>query len=74
MILPIVTSVSRDVMAQCPREQCEGALALGGSRWGMIRTVLMPFSRSGIVGAVLLGFGRALGETIAISSSLSCLP
>jgi len=71
MILPIVTSVSRDVMSQCPREQCEGALALGGSRWGMIRSVLLPFSRSGIVGAILLGFGRALGETIAIAIIVS---
>lgn len=71
MILPIVTSVARDVMAQAPREQCEGALALGGSRWGMIRTVIFPFSRSGIVGAALLGFGRALGETIAITIIVS---
>jgi phosphate transport system permease protein len=67
MVVPIITSVSRDVMAQCPREQCEGALALGGSRWGMIRSVILPFSRSGVVGAILLGFGRALGETIAIT-------
>lgn len=74
MILPIVTSVSRDVMTQCPREQCEGALALGGSRWGMIRAVLFPFSRSGIVGAVLLGFGRALGETIAVAIIVAYQP
>ncbi len=67
MILPIVASISRDVMAQAPREQCEGALALGGTRWGMIRSVILPFARSGIVGAGLLGFGRALGETIAIA-------
>jgi phosphate transport system permease protein len=67
MILPIITSVSRDVMAQVPREQCEGALALGSTRWGMIRSVILPFGRSGIVGATLLGFGRALGETIAIA-------
>jgi len=66
MVTPIITSVSRDVMAQCPRVQCEGALALGGSRWGMIRDVVLPFGRSGIVGSVLLGFGRALGETIAV--------
>ena len=66
MVTPIITSVSRDVMAQCPRVQCEGALALGGSRWGMIRDVILPFGRSGIVGSVLLGFGRALGETIAV--------
>jgi phosphate transport system permease protein len=71
MILPIITSVSRDVMAQCPREQCEGALALGGTRWGMIRDVILPFGRSGIVGAALLGFGRALGETIAVALIIS---
>jgi phosphate transport system permease protein len=67
MIVPIITSVSRDVMAQVPREQCEGALALGGTRWGMIREVILPFGKSGIVGAALLGFGRALGETIAVA-------
>jgi phosphate transport system permease protein len=67
MITPIITSVSRDVMAQVPREQCEGALALGGTRWGMIREVILPFARGGIVGAALLGFGRALGETIAVA-------
>src|SRR4029079_9496597 len=67
MITPIITSVTRDVMAQVPREQCEGALALGGTRWGMIRDVILPFARGGIVGGALLGFGRALGETIAIA-------
>lgn len=67
MILPIITSVSRDVMAQVPREQCEGALALGGTRWGMIREVILPYGRNGIAGAALLGFGRALGETIAVA-------
>jgi len=71
MIIPIITSVSRDVMSQVPREQCEGALALGGSRWGMIRDVVLPFGRSGIVGATLLGFGRALGETIAVALVIS---
>jgi phosphate transport system permease protein len=71
MIVPIIASVSRDVMAQAPREQCEGALALGGTRWGMIREVILPFGRSGIVGASLLGFGRALGETIAVALLIS---
>jgi phosphate transport system permease protein len=66
MMVPIVTSVSREVMARAPREQCEGALALGGTRWGMIRAVILPFGRSGIIGGALLGFGRALGETIAV--------
>jgi phosphate transport system permease protein len=67
MVMPIVISVSRDVMSQVPRDLCEGALALGGTRWGMIREVILPFGRSGIVGAILLGFGRALGETIAVA-------
>jgi phosphate transport system permease protein len=71
MILPIVTSISRDVMAQTPREQCEGALALGGTRWGMIREVVFPFARNGIIGATLLGFGRAVGETIAVALIIS---
>jgi phosphate transport system permease protein len=71
MAMPIIASVSRDVMSQCPREQCEGALALGGTRWGMIRSVVLPFGRSGIVGASLLGLGRALGETIAVALIIS---
>ena len=71
MVIPIITSVSRDVMAQVPREQCEGALALGGTRWGMVRTVVLPFGKSGIVGATLLGFGRALGETIVVAVIIS---
>lgn len=66
MVVPIITSITRDVTAQVPRDQCEGALALGGTRWGMIRDVILPFGRNGIFGGILLGFGRALGETIAI--------
>ncbi len=71
MIIPVITSISREVMSQAPREACEGALALGGTRWGMITDVILPFSRSGIVGATLLGFSRALGETIAVLLILS---
>jgi phosphate transport system permease protein len=71
MIVPIITSVSRDVMSQVPRDLCEGALALGGTRWGMIKDVILPFGRSGIVGATLLGLGRALGETIAVALMIS---
>src|SRR4029077_6899143 len=71
MTLPIGTSGSRDVMAQCPRGQCEAALALGGRRWGRIRTVPLPFARNGSVGASLLSFGRALGETIAVALIIS---
>jgi phosphate transport system permease protein len=71
MILPIIASVTREVLAQAPRGVCEAALALGGSRWGMIRSVILPFGRSGIVGAAMLGLGRALGETIAIALILA---
>jgi phosphate transport system permease protein len=63
-MIPIITSVSREVMAQTPREACEAALGLGGTRWGMITDVILPFSRNGIVGAALLGLGRGLGETM----------
>ena len=71
MILPIVTSISREVMSQCPRDACEAALALGGTKWGMATDVILPFARNGIVGASLLGLGRALGETVAILLILS---
>jgi phosphate transport system permease protein len=71
MIIPIITSISREVMSQTPRDQCEAALALGGTRWGMITDVIFPFSRSGIIGGAMLGLGRALGETIAVSIILS---
>ena len=71
MITPIITSVSRDVMSQVPRELCEGALALGSTKWGMIKTVILPFGRGGVVGASLLGFGRALGETVAVAIIVS---
>ncbi|MHB8670272.1 MAG: phosphate ABC transporter permease subunit PstC [Acidimicrobiales bacterium] len=71
MAIPIVTSISREVMAQVPRDLCEAAYALGGTRWAMIRDVLLPFARGGIVGAALLGLGRALGETVAVTLLLS---
>lgn len=67
MVLPLVTAISREVMSQVPREDCEAALALGGTRWGMITDVILPFARNGIVGAAMLGLGRALGETVAVS-------
>jgi phosphate transport system permease protein len=71
MIVPIVTSVSREVMAQAPRDACEAALGLGGTRWGMVTDVILPFARNGILGGVLLGLGRALGETVAVLLILS---
>jgi phosphate transport system permease protein len=71
MIIPIITSVSRSVMGETPRTNCEAALALGGTRAGMIREVILPFGKSGLVGASMLGLGRALGETIAVALVLS---
>jgi phosphate transport system permease protein len=65
MITPIVTSLAREVMATVPAADREGAYALGATRWEMIRGVVWPHSQSGVVGAVLLGLGRAMGETIA---------
>jgi phosphate transport system permease protein len=70
-IIPIITSISREVMAQAPRDVCEAALALGGTRWGMITDVVLPFSRNGILGAILLGIGRGLGETMIVALVLS---
>lgn len=66
MILPIVTSVAREVYGQAPRDHVNAAYALGGTRWGALRTVVIPFGRSGLVGGAMLGLGRALGETIAV--------
>jgi phosphate transport system permease protein len=70
-IIPIITSVSREVMAQAPRDACEAALGLGGTRLGMLTDVVLPFSRSGIVGGILLGIGRGLGETMIVVLILS---
>jgi phosphate transport system permease protein len=66
MILPIVTAISRDVFAQTPRDHIEAALALGATRWEVIRTAVLPHGRSGVISASMLGLGRALGETIAV--------
>ncbi len=66
MVLPIVTAISRDVFAQTPRDNIEAALALGATRWEMIRTAVLPYGRSGVISASMLGLGRALGETIAV--------
>jgi len=70
-IIPIITSISREVMAQAPRDVCEASLGLGGTRWGMVTEVILPFSRNGILGAVLLGVGRGLGETMIVVLVLS---
>lgn len=71
MILPIITSVSREVFLQTPRLQEEAALALGATKWEMIRTVVWPFGRPGVIGGTMLGLGRALGETMAVAIILS---
>ena len=71
MIVPICTSVMREVFAQTPPSEKEAALALGSTRWGMIRTVVLPFGRGGIIGGAMLGLGRALGETIAVALIVS---
>jgi phosphate ABC transporter permease protein PstC len=66
MILPIVAAIAREVMATVPAEHKEAALALGATRWEMIRIAVLPYSRPGITGGAMLGLGRALGETIAV--------
>jgi phosphate transport system permease protein len=71
MVTPISTSVIREVFSQTPPGEKEAALALGASRWGMIRAVVVPFGRGGIVGGAMLGLGRALGETIAVALIVS---
>jgi phosphate transport system permease protein len=71
MILPIITAVSREIFLQTPTLHEEAALALGATRWEMIRTAVLPFARSGIVSATMLGLGRALGETMAVAMVLS---
>jgi len=67
MIIPIITAVSRDAMKAVPDTQREAMLALGATRWEMIRQAVIPYCRSGLVGAVILGLGRALGETMAVT-------
>lgn len=71
MILPIVTSISRDVFAQTPREHIEAAWALGATKAEMIKTAVIPYGRSGVTAAAMLGLGRALGETVAVMIILS---
>ncbi|QAY63650.1 phosphate ABC transporter permease subunit PstC [Xylanimonas allomyrinae] len=71
MILPIITAVSREVFKQTPRLHEEAALALGATRWEVVRTAVLPFGRSGVISAAMLGLGRALGETMAVLMILS---
>lgn len=71
MITPIVTSVAREVYGQAPRDLVDASYALGGTKWGAIRNVVLPFGRSGLVGGAMLGLGRALGETVAVYLTLN---
>ena len=66
MVAPITSSIMREVFTQAPIGEREGALALGATKWGMIRSVVLPFGRGGIIGGTMLGLGRSLGETIAV--------
>lgn len=71
MIIPIITSVSREVFSQTPLDRVQAAYALGATKWGMIRAVVLPFGSGGIVGGSMLGLGRAFGETVAVFSVLN---
>ncbi len=71
MVVPIITAICREIFLQTPRLHEEAALALGATRWEMIRMAVLPFGRSGIVSAAMLGLGRALGETMAVAMVLS---
>jgi len=74
MILPIVSAISREVIATVPSEHKEAALALGATRWEMIRIAVLPYSRPGITGGAMLGMGRAIGETIAVVLVIGSAP
>jgi len=71
MVVPTQTSIMREAFARAPIGEREGAYALGSTRWGMIRAVVLPFGKGGIIGATMLGLGRALGETIAVYMIIS---
>ena len=74
MIIPTISAISREVMYTVPQEQREGGLALGMTRWEVVSKVIIPYSRSGILGAVVLGLGRALGETMAVTMVIGNTP
>jgi phosphate transport system permease protein len=74
MIMPIMTAISREVFLQTPRLHEEAALALGATRWEMIRYAVFPYARSGMVSGMMLGLGRALGETMAVAMVLATTP
>jgi phosphate transport system permease protein len=73
MVVPIQCAIMREVFSQAPAGEREGALALGATRWGMIRSVVLPFGKGGMIGGTMLGLGRALGETVAVYLIISPL-
>jgi phosphate transport system permease protein len=74
MALPYISAVSREVLMAVPRSQREAALALGATRWEMIRDAVVPYAKSGIIGGIMLGLGRALGETMAVTMVIGNRP
>jgi len=74
MIIPIITSITKEVLLAVPQSQKEAALALGATRWEMIRIAVLPYGRSGMLGAVILGLGRAIGETMAVTMVIGNTP
>jgi len=74
MIVPIITSITKEVLLAVPTAQKEAAYALGATRWEMLRVALLPYARSGILGAVILGLGRAIGETMAVTMVIGNTP
>ena len=71
MIVPIITSISREIFAQTPLDRIQAAYALGATRWSMIRAVVIPYGKGGVIGGAMLGLGRALGETVAVYTVLN---
>ncbi len=74
MVVPIITSITKEVLLAVPQSQKEAAIALGATRWEMIRMAVLPYGRSGILGAVILGLGRAVGETMAVTMVIGNTP
>jgi len=74
MVVPIITSITKEVLLAVPQNQREAAIALGATRWEMIRTAVLPYGRSGMLGAVILGLGRAIGETMAVTMVIGNTP
>jgi phosphate transport system permease protein len=74
MIVPIITSITKEVLLTVPTSQKEAAIALGATRWEMLRMAVLPYGKSGIMGAVILGLGRAIGETMAVTMVIGNTP